>query len=516
MQEGSIGRTLLIVAASFFVTSSLAAAGGTATGFAVLPTTSVDELFAAREAWGQGAPAKDVEAPLAAGAVSPLPEDKMEVPKGFEGEPTIHALDEKPVPQMTPVAQNQLEATLKAVLTQRENWIKNTNAPGKSSAAATAETKADEKPNANAASGGSGDYAVLPTTDVDELFAAREAWGKGPDAKAVEAPLATGAYSPLPADKMDVPKGFEGEPTIHAFQETPVPQLTSVPQAQLDDAMKSLLAERESWGTAPSNASASAGSMPAASDGSEYAVLPTTNVDALFAAREAWGQGAPAKDVEAPLAAGSVSPLPEDKMEAPKGFDGDPTVHAYQETPVPQLTPVPQAQLEDATKSLLANRESWGTEPSASSSESSQKTPATQTAAATPEAAGTAGRSAEATDCEANLRKAIESGVIRFAPNSVSFDTDSNTTLESLAKIAKSCTKGRIRVEGHTDSTGRAAFNKALSEKRAQAVADYLSQAGVDANRIEAIGYGQEKPIAANNTREGRAKNRRIEFTVVE
>ncbi|MFV0369018.1 MAG: OmpA family protein, partial [Hyphomicrobiaceae bacterium] len=144
-----------------------------------------------------------------------------------------------------------------------------------------------------------------------------------------------------------------------------------------------------------------------------------------------------------------------------KGFDGDPTVHAFQETPVPQLTPVPQAQLEDATKSLLADRESWGTAP-------------TQTAATTPEAAGTAGRSAEATDCEANLRKAIESGVIRFAPNSVSFDTDSNTTLESLEKIAKSCTKGRIRVEGHTDSTGRAACNKALSEKRAQSVADYL------------------------------------------
>ena len=384
-------------------------------------------------------------------------------------------------------------------------------------------------------------YAVLPTTSVDEVFAAREAWGNGPPAKDVEAPLAAGATSPLPENKMAAPKGFEGEPTVHALEATPPPQLTPVPQGQVDDAMKALLAEREGWLKAPASAGQSKGaavaetkasktetpeksSSDATSDGSgDYAVLPTTGVDEVFAAREAWGKSPPPKTVEAPLATGAYSPLPADKLAVPKGFDGEPTVHALEQTPPAQLTPVPQGQIDDAMKSLLAEREGWGTEPAAGGAGSGQDAPAksaAQTATATQTAEKPApdgaGRSAEAADCEAKLRKAAEGGVIRFASASVTIDSGSNATLDTLAEVAMSCKKGRIRVEGHTDSTGRAAFNKTLSEKRAQSVVDYLSKAGVDASRIEAVGYGQEKPIASNNTREGRAKNRRIEFTVVE
>jgi OOP family OmpA-OmpF porin len=69
-------------------------------------------------------------------------------------------------------------------------------------------------------------------------------------------------------------------------------------------------------------------------------------------------------------------------------------------------------------------------------------------------------------------------------------------------------------VAGHTDSDGEDAANQALSEKRAQAVADYLVKAGLPGNRFTAVGYGSAQPIASNDTEEGKAQNRRIEFTV--
>ncbi|MGW8206978.1 MAG: OmpA family protein, partial [Hyphomicrobiaceae bacterium] len=253
--------------------------------------------------------------------------------------------------------------------------------------------------------------------------------------------------------------------------------------------LKALLAERESWGTEPSKGRGSGGG---------YAVLPTTSTADLIAARETWGMGK-AKKVAAPLAAGAKSPLPSDNFKVPKGSQGETTVHPLEASPVAQMTPVPGGQISDALKALLAERESWGTEPSKGG------TPA----AAVP-------RSAEAADCEAKLRDAASKGVILFASSSANLRAKSNATLNQLAKVAKGCSKGRIRVEGHTDSTGRASFNKRLSERRAQAVAAYLTKAGVAKDRVEAVGYGQEKPVASNNTADGRAKNRRIEFTVVE
>ena len=66
--------------------------------------------------------------------------------------------------------------------------------------------------------------------------------------------------------------------------------------------------------------------------------------------------------------------------------------------------------------------------------------------------------------------------------------------------------------EGSTD--GEAAANQTLSEKRAQSVADYLVKAGLPTDRLKAVGYGSSQPVAANDTDEGKAKNRRIDFTV--
>jgi OmpA-OmpF porin, OOP family len=71
-----------------------------------------------------------------------------------------------------------------------------------------------------------------------------------------------------------------------------------------------------------------------------------------------------------------------------------------------------------------------------------------------------------------------------------------------------------VEIEGHTDAEGLTERNKALSERRAQSVRAYLISAGVPEARLEAIGYGELRPIAPNDTAESRAINRRIEFTV--
>ena len=71
----------------------------------------------------------------------------------------------------------------------------------------------------------------------------------------------------------------------------------------------------------------------------------------------------------------------------------------------------------------------------------------------------------------------------------------------------------RALVEGHTDSIGTEAYNQRLSERRANAVADYMESRGISAQRITTKGWGKSKPIESNKTKEGRAKNRRVEIT---
>ena len=74
---------------------------------------------------------------------------------------------------------------------------------------------------------------------------------------------------------------------------------------------------------------------------------------------------------------------------------------------------------------------------------------------------------------------------------------------------------GNVTVEGHTDSKGKASYNKKLSQDRADSVVKYLVNQGVDESRLSAIGYGSDKPIDTNATSAGRAKNRRVEFVVI-
>jgi OOP family OmpA-OmpF porin len=76
------------------------------------------------------------------------------------------------------------------------------------------------------------------------------------------------------------------------------------------------------------------------------------------------------------------------------------------------------------------------------------------------------------------------------------------------------CPTAEIEIAGHTDADGEDAVNQTLSEKRAQAVLDYLVRAGLPASRFTPIGYGSSQPVASNDTDEGKAQNRRIDFLV--
>jgi OOP family OmpA-OmpF porin len=101
---------------------------------------------------------------------------------------------------------------------------------------------------------------------------------------------------------------------------------------------------------------------------------------------------------------------------------------------------------------------------------------------------------------------------IFFAVGSEKILPASYSALNNVAAILRTDSTLKLLVEGHTDDVGKPASNLALSQKRADAVKIYLVQKGLDANRLEARGYGQEKPVADNSKPEGRAANRRVEL----
>ena len=113
------------------------------------------------------------------------------------------------------------------------------------------------------------------------------------------------------------------------------------------------------------------------------------------------------------------------------------------------------------------------------------------------------------------LVKALNLMNIYFDTGSANITRDSLETLTSAANAIKQAPAGtKIEVGGHTDNTGDAAANVTLSQQRADAVVAKLAELGVAADTLTAKGYGQEKPRASNDTDEGRAQNRRIEFAV--
>jgi outer membrane protein OmpA-like peptidoglycan-associated protein len=106
---------------------------------------------------------------------------------------------------------------------------------------------------------------------------------------------------------------------------------------------------------------------------------------------------------------------------------------------------------------------------------------------------------------------------IHFDTAKATIKHQSDHVLDAIATLLKDHPElKRIRVEGHTDNVGAAAYNKDLSQRRADSVVRALIQRGVAAGRLTAAGYGLERPIADNRTALGRAKNRRVEFTILD
>jgi len=120
----------------------------------------------------------------------------------------------------------------------------------------------------------------------------------------------------------------------------------------------------------------------------------------------------------------------------------------------------------------------------------------------------------DATVCQQLFSDLLGKGTIRFESGRSVIDADSAGLLDRLIETALRCPSANIEIGGHTDGDGEDAYNQALSEKRAQSVVDYLVKAGLPADRFTAVGYGSTQPIASNETDEGKAQNRRIEFVV--
>src|SRR6202030_16009 len=120
----------------------------------------------------------------------------------------------------------------------------------------------------------------------------------------------------------------------------------------------------------------------------------------------------------------------------------------------------------------------------------------------------------DATVCQQLFSDLLGKGKIRFESGRATIDPDSAGLLARVVAKALRCPAANIEIAGHTDADGEDAFNQTLSEKRAQAVTDYLVKAGLPANRFTAMGYGSTQPVASNDTDEGKAQNRRIDFLV--
>ncbi len=314
--------------ASFADTSGSDEAGASANAESaaggLMGTADLSTYLAQRDTWGKGPAAKEVKAPLAKGAKPKLDLAKAQPqPKTGTVKPTIDGAADRPLPEMRSVAQADIVRARNALLKERESW--------------------GTEPSSNA--------GATVTGDLDAYLSRRDSWGTGPAAKEVKAPLAKGAKSKLDLAKaIPAPKTGEVQPTVNDTADRPLPDLTDVDSAKIKKSLASLLATRESWGTEPSPVSSSF----------------TGDLDSYLARRDSWGTGPAAKKVAAPLAKGAPKKLTLAKA-LPTPVAGTAVATPDVERPIPQVADIPAAQVSQALSDLLAARESWGTEPSASS-----------------------------------------------------------------------------------------------------------------------------------------------------
>jgi outer membrane protein OmpA-like peptidoglycan-associated protein len=103
---------------------------------------------------------------------------------------------------------------------------------------------------------------------------------------------------------------------------------------------------------------------------------------------------------------------------------------------------------------------------------------------------------------------------ILFGFNQSNLNASASSNLDKLTTILKEYPDTDIEIQGHTDSKGTDEYNMTLSEKRAGSVATYLRAKGIASNRIRTKGYGETAPVASNDTEDGRAQNRRVNFLI--
>tara|TARA_B100000700_G_scaffold295203_1_gene357910 strand:+ start:15346 stop:16206 length:861 start_codon:yes stop_codon:yes gene_type:complete len=119
-----------------------------------------------------------------------------------------------------------------------------------------------------------------------------------------------------------------------------------------------------------------------------------------------------------------------------------------------------------------------------------------------------AGAKVNALGCEADL--VLED--VNFEFDSAKLTMGAESILSDVAEKLAANPEARVRLEGHTDSIGSDSYNKELSQRRADSVKAFLASEGIDADRMNAVGYGEEQPVATNDTEAGRAQNRRVEL----
>src|SRR5262249_50040015 len=105
---------------------------------------------------------------------------------------------------------------------------------------------------------------------------------------------------------------------------------------------------------------------------------------------------------------------------------------------------------------------------------------------------------------------------IQFEPGESEIAEPSQPVLDDLVGVLKDAPTANIEVEGYTDDSGDVGKNRSISEKRAQAVVNWLAEHGIPRTRLRAVGYGPDHPLVPNDTPEGRARNRRIEVKLSE
>jgi outer membrane protein OmpA-like peptidoglycan-associated protein len=105
---------------------------------------------------------------------------------------------------------------------------------------------------------------------------------------------------------------------------------------------------------------------------------------------------------------------------------------------------------------------------------------------------------------------------IYFDLNKARIKSRSHKLLNAVVKLLEANPELRVRVEGHTDDTGTPEWNQELSEKRAEAVRQYLIKKGIAEDRLESAGYGTTRPVVEGTSERARKKNRRVEFVIIQ